>query len=184
MSFKTFLSYVRAAMPQIPWMHWVILGIITLAVVWWGLKRKKDSLYGGVVLGLAFFYGLFLLDALVVNRPGVVDWLEPDLDLVAEYHRMLQGNVEYWVFQLFNVAVFIPFGWLVSECIAENKGKRSWGLAVLIAFGFSLLIESLQWFFRVGFFEVTDLVLNTFGAAVGAAMAIGMRALVRRMKKV
>ena len=84
---------------------------------------------------------------------------------------------------LFNVLAFIPFGCLVSEFISDKGGRCNLGLAVPAAFGLSFLIESLQWIFRVGFFEVTDLVLNTLGALVGAAIATGVRALIRGMKK-
>ena len=48
----------------------------------------------------------------------------------------------------------------------------------LVAFGLSLCIECLQLVLKVGFFEVTDLVMNTLGGFVGALISMGVRKVV------
>ena len=48
-------------------------------------------------------------------------------------------------------------------------------MATLAGLGLSLLIESLQWVFHIGIFELTDIFLNTFGTFVGAALPLGGR---------
>ena len=48
---------------------------------------------------------------------------------------------------------------------------RRVGLVTLAAFGLSLCIECLQLVLHVGFFEVTDLVMNTVGGGVGGLVA-------------
>lgn len=45
----------------------------------------------------------------------------------------------------------------------------------LAGFGLSLTIECLQLLLHVGFFELTDLVMNTVGAFVGALVAVILR---------
>ena len=76
-----------------------------------------------------------------------------------------------------NIAVFVPFGFFLSEFLASAKrlrpGRRFW-LATLAGFGLSLCIESLQLLLHVGFFELTDLVLNTVGTFVGAGVAVAI----------
>ena len=65
-----------------------------------------------------------------------------------------------------NVAVFVPFGFFLSEFLSTTKcfaSNRQIGLVALAAFGLSLCIESLQLLLRVGFFELMDLVMNTVG---------------------
>ena len=76
------------------------------------------------------------------------------------------------------VVRIIPFGLFLSEFLASAKrfsvGRRL-GLATLAGFGLSLCIECLQLLLRVGFFELTDLVMNTLGAFAGAGVAIIVR---------
>ena len=50
------------------------------------------------------------------------------------------------------------------------------GWATLSGFGLSLCIEFLQLMFRLGFFELTDLVLNTVGTFLGAGLVVGVGA--------
>ena len=63
-----------------------------------------------------------------------------------------------------NVLGFIPFG-LILPVI--HRGMRSGFLIVLSGFGLSLCVETIQLVTMVGCFDVDDLILNTFGAAVG-----------------
>ena len=74
-----------------------------------------------------------------------------------------------------NIAAFVPFGLFLgeflSEVLAVADRRRIW-IVALCAFGLSLCIEGLQLVLKVGVFEVTDLVLNTVGGAVGAWMSV------------
>ena len=82
---------------------------------------------------------------------------------------------------LANFAAFIPFGFFLSEFLASAKrfsAGRRLRLATLAGFGLSLCIECLQLLLRVGFFELTDLVMNTLGAFVGALISAGLRKVV------
>ena len=182
MNLHTLSNYAHSAFPDLPGWHWGVMGIVALAVAFASASRKKASAYGSVALGLAVFYGLFLLDALVLMRLGRPTTFDPALNLAAEYRRLTNGNQQFWVYLVFNIAAFVPFGFLTSEAFSARGKSRNWGVVVLIAFGLSLFAESLQWMLRVGFFEVTDMVLNTLGAALGAAVALGIRALFRSKK--
>ena len=87
---------------------------------------------------------------------------------------------------LFNVTAFVPFGFFLSEFFSEMRGLtvgKRFDYVVLGAFGLSLVIECLQLVLRVGIFEVTDLVLNTLGAAVGAAVAMAGRGVIKSLRK-
>ncbi len=70
------------------------------------------------------------------------------------------------------------FGFFQPEFLASTKRFSAWrriGLATLAGFGLSMCIECLQLVLRLVFFEVTDLVMNTVGAGVGAGLAAGVR---------
>ena len=178
MSFSTFHIYLRTFFPRIPDWHWIVIGVAGLASTIYFLTQKKSSVYGAVALGLAVFIGLYLLDALALNRIGLEGTRKTGFDLESEWHRLLHGGRENRMLMLFNVAAFVPFGFFLAEFLASTKrfsaGRRI-GLVVLVGFGLSLCIECIQLVFRVGIFELTDLVLNCVGAIGGAGVAVGVR---------
>lgn len=185
MSFSTFLVYLRAFFPRIPDWHWIVIGVVSLALTIYSLSHKKCSTYGAVALGLAVFIGLYLLDALALNRVGMEGVREAGIDLEAEWHRLLHGGRENRMQMLFNVAAFTPLGFAMAE-FWVSKGMDTWrclGRMTLAAFGLSLCIECIQMFFSVGIFELTDLVLNTAGAVIGAGLSLVIHFLIQLSAK-
>jgi hypothetical protein len=150
------------------------------------LIRKKCSVYGAVALGLTVFMGLFLLDTAVGIRYLGIMKHAAGHDLTLDFSRMFRKSGQGPVETLSNIAVFVPFGFFLGEWLASSNRTfgaflggsggflnrtGSWrrvGLVTLAAFGLSLCIECLQLVLHVGFFEVTDLVMNTVGGVLGA----------------
>jgi glycopeptide antibiotics resistance protein len=62
---------------------------------------------------------------------------------------------------LFNVLIFLPFGWLIEGNVFS---------AVIRGFLFSLVIEVAQYFTGLGSADVTDLITNTTGVLIGYVM--------------
>ena len=79
-------------------------------------------------------------------------------------HRQTLGFWSVTMNLVGNVVAFIPFGmflpWLFGRC-------RRLSLTVLFSFEFSLFVEITQLVFKVGSFDVDDLLLNTLGGALG-----------------
>ncbi len=63
-----------------------------------------------------------------------------------------------------NVVGFMPFGFILP--IVSRRG-RVWYNAFLLGFFLSLCIEATQLVFKVGSFDVDDLLLNTIGGILG-----------------
>lgn len=63
-----------------------------------------------------------------------------------------------------NMVAFMPCGFFLPIII--NKAEK-WYNTILFCFGLSLCIETIQLVFRVGSFDVDDLLLNTLGGALG-----------------
>lgn len=63
-----------------------------------------------------------------------------------------------------NVAAFVPCGFFLP--IVSRRGRR-WYNTILLCFGLSLCIELVQLVFKVGSFDVDDLLLNTLGGIAG-----------------
>ncbi len=172
-SSSTLQDYAHSILVQVPWVHWAIMVGVSLALMGVLLAKKKSSVYGTVVFGVTLFMGLLLLDTTVVNR------CLGTLPISSGYELSLR-NFFYiperrWVEFFANVAVFVPFGFFLSEVLANMKRLRPWrrlALATLSAFCLSLCIECFQLILHVGFFELTDLVLNTLGGFIGAGLSV------------
>ncbi|MBO1511939.1 VanZ family protein [Metabacillus bambusae] len=63
-----------------------------------------------------------------------------------------------------NVLAFVPFGFLLPLLVSRLGSfiRMVWGTVA-----FSLLVEIAQLIFRVGAFDVDDLLLNTIGGVIG-----------------
>lgn len=78
---------------------------------------------------------------------------------------------------LLNVAVFVPFGVLLTML-----GVRP-APTVALGAGFSLIMESLQYALRIGASDVTDLITNTAGTAFGVGAYLLLSRIVRDREK-
>ena len=61
-----------------------------------------------------------------------------------------------------NILLYVPFGLLMYK-----QDEKSTFLVITLCFFFSLFIELIQYFSRIGTFEVDDIIFNTYGAQVG-----------------
>ena len=134
------------------------------------------------MLGCAVFCGLFLLDVAVVSRWCGLMPHGSGIDIKLSFSRLFHPTIYTRAELISNIVVFIPFGFFLSVFLASTKRfsiGRQIGLVTLATFALSLLIECLQLILHVGFFEVTDLVLNTVGGLIGATTAAIGRLIIR-----
>lgn len=79
--------------------------------------------------------------------------------------RKLLGGKQwhlYLINVLGNIVIFVPFGFLILK-LKRIKPV----LVALLGVLFSLLIETIQLFTRVGVFDVDDIILNSLGVILG-----------------
>lgn len=62
-----------------------------------------------------------------------------------------------------NILIFVPFGFLG---IVFPKLNQFWILILDFLFAI-IIVESLQYFTRLGVFDIDDVILNTVGVAIG-----------------
>ena len=55
----------------------------------------------------------------------------------------------------------------MSRGLGDVYKRQKWYNTVMFGFVFSLMLETLQLVFKVGSFDVDDMLLNTLGAAAG-----------------
>ena len=66
-----------------------------------------------------------------------------------------------------NTMLFAPLGFLLAM---RSKGKRRRPLLLIAAFAISVCAEALQYLLAVGVADITDVICNTVGAALGFAL--------------
>lgn len=74
--------------------------------------------------------------------------------------------VRYGIFNteiILNVFIFLPFG-LFAGVLLEQLGVFK---KILLFFSLSFLFEASQYILKVGAFDITDLINNTFGGIIG-----------------
>ncbi len=135
---------------------------------------KRDST-PKKLLGLALFaaYLIVLLYFTIfsesLGRTEANSELRYNLILFTEIKRFWVYRKQLGLWACFmniagNVIAFIPCGYLIPAILER---RRSFADAVYIGFLVSFIIECTQLVFRVGSFDVDDLLLNTIGAAIG-----------------
>lgn len=65
-----------------------------------------------------------------------------------------------------NIIAFMPFGFFVPHL---SKRKLSFWTVTLLAMEFSVIVEVLQLFTKVGCCDIDDVILNTLGGMLGYA---------------
>ena len=170
---RSLAAYIHYILVLIPWWHWAVMGV--LAVVAFVLARRRRTVYGAVMLGITVFCGLFLLETTVVLRCCNLLPYFPGQSFRVALVDLFNGSKARRTELFSNFAVFVPFGICLAESLATAKRRRGFwrrtGWGTLGGFALSLCVECLQWVLGVGFFELTDLVLNTLGAFAGATLA-------------
>lgn len=79
-------------------------------------------------------------------------------------YRELIGFESFVVNIFGNIFAFAPFGFVLP--IISYKNRKFWNIA-LLSLEFSLTIELIQLLFKVGIFDVDDIIMNTIGGMIG-----------------
>ncbi len=118
---------------------------------------------------LSAFYTIMILFRTLFNRNM---WANPVSNVIGTW-GLYNDKGELTTEVIENLILFIPFTILLLMCYREKiigqtvkVGETLWR-SVKIVFLFSLSIEFLQLFLRLGTFQLSDLFYNTLGGFVG-----------------
>ncbi len=149
-------------------------GIKAACLAW--LRTFKNSLYFHKLFCLVFFAVMILFRTLL-NRNL---WLNSLSDVMGGWwiwNTQPDGTVTLTTECFEKIAFMLPFTFLIMWAAKEKllKGRRVCFTGILwnstkIAFLFSLTIEFLQLFLRLGTFQLSDLCYNTLGGAIGGVL--------------
>ncbi|MCR1842869.1 VanZ family protein [Murimonas intestini] len=134
-------------------------------------KTKKRIRRMGVVLFLLYLalliYFLFFAESYGrTNTERVYSYnLIPFLEIKRFFQYREQLGAVAFITNIFgNVLAFVPFGAILPVI---NRRTRSFLLIFLLSMEFSLMVETIQLIFKVGSFDVDDIILNTLGGVIG-----------------
>lgn len=115
---------------------------------------------------IVLFYLLFFSEEM--GRMDNIQDYRYNLTLFREIMRFYNSRVLYpraFVLNVIgNVVAFMPFGYLLPRM---NARCRNLFFTVLFSFCLSLGVEVVQLVFKLGCFDVDDLLLNTLGGFLG-----------------
>ena len=144
------------------------------------IRREKDGIYGiGWCLFIVYLLSLayFLFFAEATGRTFTERTYQYNLIPFHEirrfvvYRRQL-GFTAVALNLAGNVLAFVPFGIFLPLLI---KRVRAFGKTLLLGFEFSLFVEIVQLFSKVGSFDVDDILLNTLGVVIGYLFFVCVR---------
>lgn len=149
-------------------------GIKAACLAW--LRNFQDSQHFRKLFCLIFFIIMILFRTLL-NRNM---WLNPLSDVMGGWWiwKTAPDGTKTLTTECFeNILLMMPFTFLLMWTAREKllSGKRSCFISILwvsikAAFLFSLTIEFLQLFLRLGTFQISDLCYNTLGGAIGGVV--------------
>lgn len=130
-----------------------------------GIKISGGVLFGIYVVGLIYF--LFFAEGF--GRGGGELYgsynLQPFQEILRCFRYWDILGAEYVILNLAgNVIGFMPFGMLLP--VFARSVRRGWKVGIL-SFEISAVVEISQLIFRVGSFDVDDMILNTLGGLLG-----------------
>lgn len=80
------------------------------------------------------------------------------------YEAIKNGKENLIAENIMNAIVFIPVGIILGLLL---RVKGSWLIALLLGLGVSVSIEAMQYFLKLGFSEVDDVMHNSLGCLIG-----------------
>jgi glycopeptide antibiotics resistance protein len=109
-----------------------------------------------------FTYIFIVLWLTVLHRSLSIS--NAQLDPLWSYKEWLAGDTDLGNEILANIAMFVPFGFMLSAVLPKRR------FIIPAAIVFSLAIETLQLVLMRGLFEWDDVISNTIGAAIGVLL--------------
>lgn len=133
---------------------------------------RKEGSFKALVLFLVFSIYVYVLIYITLgNRElGSRDdarWI-PFLNIFLENGEL---NIFGFVLMILNIILFIPYGFLLTLIQIKIKTLHRFFLVFTESLLLSILIEVVQRITKLGYFEVEDIICNTFGGVIGYFMA-------------
>lgn len=146
----------------------------------WLLEFKNNKEFRGWFY-LALYTGMILFRTLLCRKL----WVNPVENVIGVWGLHNEdGSLSTEIIE--NCVLFIPWTYLMfsmmeNTCSSLNEGVSVLWKALRFSFLFSLVIELLQIFLKLGTFQLSDLFFNSMGGLIGGAL-YALRKLIIKLK--
>ena len=177
--YSNFLGYLQLNIPRIKWILLFGLAFFSIFCILEKkgyTKKHKNRLtimVNGLLLSLncAFIFVMTLFGRAMGESRSFRLWPFESYGIA-----FMKGNVEILLQIIVNIAMYVSLSILLLCCFRWLERYR---YVVLVAAISSLAVEFIQVIFKIGMFEVDDIISNVFGAGVRVLIFV----LVRRLDK-
>lgn len=135
------------------------------------MKKLKNILADKELVNLLFIficvvYALVLCRGILFKYVNFTELFSPDRYEYTGYNLIpFNGSgLDFRLDTIINTFLFVPFGFLLS--MKSRKNLRSL-LLMLVPTLVSIVFEYLQYIFRLGAADITDVIMNTVGGCMG-----------------
>ena len=153
-----------------------LIGIILFTLYTVFFRRKSDKRSGlkeWLCAVLIWIYACVIFQITIYRRePGSRSLISTDLNFGSMGGFLSEQQL---VYSFLNCMLFVPWGFLVYFNRREKSGLRDITMVILTSFLTSVFIETAQLITKTGFFELTDIILNTAGGLIGGLLALLIR---------
>lgn len=157
-------------MHLMPIVIWISLAITILSVLLIKFLVKNNRYrYISIAILVGWIF-LYLCEAVIFrdSMTNCVAYLHPVYFIKPLIKNSLISVLGYLSYK---TLVFVPVGVLLSFIFHFSyPDKKRYGRAVMIGLAVSCLIESLQFFFNKGDFNVSDIIFNVLGCLLGTVI--------------
>jgi glycopeptide antibiotics resistance protein len=152
-------------------------------MLWLIYTNKKVEKKILISIWLMTGYYLTVLVSTVFSRTSL-DFYNYDINIFNFVNKLIYGNIDNRYEVYLNILLLLPVGFLLAV-IFNKKIDR----IIVTGFSMSLIIELLQLILKKGTFEISDLLMNTFGVILGVGIYqffffIFKRLLCKQIKKI
>ena len=150
-------------------------------------KSRRVTIIGRILFVLYMMLALyFMFFSETLDRTLISKNYRYNLHVGSEIQRFWNMRGAYgWHVTLINllgnVICFIPFGFLLPT-LSHKRGYKNGVTVTMLAWGFSILVETAQVIAKVGAFDVDDILLNTLGGMIGYIVFVIGRKIVKGKK--
>lgn len=159
---------------KVPLIGFVVIWVLFRGIVYIRKRTfsiKHEIIHGLFAFSLAFIYSVTIFPFPFYIYPHLQREIYAGINLIPIASIRQSLHHFYWLVPVRNIggniALFIPFGFFAS-CYSSALRPKT---IVIVGFLLSLCIEIIQLFF-IPFraFDVDDILLNTFGTAIGVLL--------------
>ncbi len=151
---------------------WIVtLLLIIFALIWMkinaiaSLNIKRQKAWRLLNCVFLLFASYFIIHITLISRTLEIKILNiKPFSLI--FASFTQPEIYRSVFM--NVALFVPFGIVLSQLLPKHSEPRlRFAIVILSGLLFSICIECVQFVYSLGQTEIDDLICNTFGSMLG-----------------